>query len=327
MPRSFSLPLLDKIILERSFPRDNFRTLAILCINCEEFIECEAIDRHSSVCVRISKAIADREESGELEINELRFERLQEFVNGLVKKAKTPSQRSILSVISKVCKEAAGVKALNKLDELQRVQVSIKASALHLESSIAIQLCSDRLVALIEQRKSAIEDLDRQASQEKLGLLKSEVSFYRERAEQLEIRLNRSNSGLDKVDSEILSNQSADLSEFTVLSSEPTEFKDMSYQDLDSRAEMSHTATSLKRLFYSYCLSVKLGIPQGHPAHKIPILKLYKAVMRENLPIDKWKSFIMSNFERVLDESQHRASSSLIRTITESDELEGSFTR
>jgi hypothetical protein len=320
LPRSINLPSLDKLILEQVIPLESIPTFAVLCINCEEFIEGEAVDRHSVLCIRQSKAITDREDRGDLDLNQLRLERLKEFVSKLTAKERQPSQRSFLSVIVRTCEDIAGMKDGTQVKAMLKYQDSLKQSASRLQNT-EVQLVADRLIALIEQRKLALLSKESLQKSEELLQLKSEVLYYHELSTKL-LSQRPADLILAKVNSEVNSKASSRSS----YSSEMTEMRE-SLQSLNDVPTPCDSSESFKRLFYSFCLATKLGFPKNHPAHKVAISKMYRLALGKGVPMDAWKEFIADYFSS-LASTQIRAAERkavMIRTITEDDEIENSF--
>mmetsp|Transcript_23737 Transcript_23737/g.42029 ORF Transcript_23737/g.42029 Transcript_23737/m.42029 type:complete len:345 (+) Transcript_23737:30-1064(+) len=334
LPRSFCLPSLDKLIIERIKPKDLFIALPVLCINCEEFIENELVDTHSSDCFKASKTLSEKEDRQDLDLNNQRLLRLHAFVKDLSQAVKVPSQKSILSVIVRLCKDTTEITNYLQLNDLDRNKDSIQASASRVEGSITVQVCADRFVALVEQRKAALAASLHSNCEDELTVLRNETQFFKERASKLETNLGHGSPFLlEKIESEAYSGRSPETSNCgSSIVSDYSEVR-MSINELED-SPRKQTSNALKRMFYSTCLAVKLTFPQRHPAHRIPITQLYRLSLQEKVTIDKWKAFIIDYFashtleasiaERL--EAKLKRSPTPIRTITESEELDTSFT-
>jgi hypothetical protein len=320
LPRSIKLPSLDKLVLEQLTHLESLPTCAVLCINCEEFIEGEAVDRHSVLCLRQSQAIRDREDRGDIDLNQLRLERLKEFVSKLTAKVDQQSQRSFLAVVVRACADIARMKDATQISAMLKYQDSLKQSASRRQNT-EVQLCADRLIALIEQRKLALLSMESLPNSGELLQLKSEVLHYRELSTKL-LSTHPADVILTKVGSEVDSKASSTSS----FSSEIPEMR-VSLQDLNDVPTHIDSSESCKRLFYSHCLATKLGFPKDHPAHKVPISKLYRLALGKGVVMDTWREFIGDYFSSLVS-AQDRAAqrkAAMIRTITEDDELDNSL--
>lgn len=300
LPKTFSLPLLDSLVLQRILPEVESIALDVLCVNCEEFIENDTVDIHSRTCFRTSKALELREIKGDVEMNRGRLERLQEFVGKLVKTSTTPTQQSMLLALVKACRDTAAITNREQLSQLAKLKTYIKTSAGHVTNSPAVQVCSDRVVALIEEREKVLVANGYLESQKELDHLQDEVRHYREKTAKLKASLVTFNrSSLDVVKSEVNSIRSGYSSASSTISETP-DFR-ISTPELEDSVGKSQTLESVKRLFYSTCLAVKLSFPRSHPGQKESIAKLFRIAMQEKIPADKWRLFISGYLARMKD--------------------------
>jgi hypothetical protein len=299
------------------------RGLAVLCINCEDYVEVQEINTHSSVCFRITKAVVESSRSPTLELSRLKLKRLGELLRSTAAKAVSPTEKNYLSVMLKICEQTASLDQYSQVEALESHQRALESSTGKHSCSIGIQLCSDRLKSLVCLHREALIASDAQDGFETtLGKLKGELKSYQELSDKLELDLAlRSRLRLDKITSQV---NSAKSSFKSCESSTDGLSEGRLTPSLDYAEKPVPNVDQRKRLFYSACLACKIMFPSSHPARKVPIVKVFHLAEQHGIKIDKWKLFINEYFKSLVPASS-RLQPASIRVITEIDELDGTF--
>jgi hypothetical protein len=309
--------------LGSSWMESEVRGLAVLCINCEDYVEVQEINVHSSVCFRVTRAVIDSSRYHTLELSRLKLKRLGQLLKTTAAKAGSATEKNYLSVMLRICEQSASLAQYSEVEALEQHQKTLQSVTTKHSCSIGTQLCSDRLKSLVCLHRDTLVASDVQDGLETtVGKLKVQLRSYQELSEKLELDLAlKKHLKLDKITSEVHSGKSSFISSASSTDgqSEGTLTPSHDYAETPGSNEAQR-----KRLFYSACLACKTMFPSSHPARRVPILKLFCLAEQQDIPSDKWKLFITEYFESLLPVS-FIAQSASIRAITESDELDGTF--
>lgn len=306
-------------LLDSWQPQQDLSTFAVLCLNCENYIDVQQINGHSSECYRLTDAVFDTDSKPTLDCSLAKLGRLSQMLEDLIAKAHVPREKNYLAVLLRVCEKAAECRLCASVKDLDRYLESLEANTLHSKVSIGVQICADRLKALIELHKAALIELDQDNKVSQIKQLKSEVQSYLTLTQKLERDLTRlKHLKVEQVNSELCSIKSLEVSE--IFSDETDEDRSFYLTGLDFDRDIEE---SQKQGFYSIALSCKMAQPLSHPARKVPVSKIYRLSQQKGVLPENWKDFIMSFFERLsLDIS---STSRVINAITEGDEQDSSF--
>lgn len=295
--------------------------LAVLCINCEDYIEVEDISRHSGICYKLTTRVVEAEAQNTIDSSLTRIDRLKQVLERLLRRTQVPRERNYLTIMLRVCQKAVECRLMSSVNELDNYVKSLESSALHTKVSAGLQICADRLKALIHQHKAALAELEVVNVTNHILDLKNELKSYLKISQRLEADLKNAESvKVEQVNSEVCSVLSGVHSVISRGTEDSEDIRSVSQADLDDEGNQGD---GQRRKFYSTALTCKMSYPHQHPIRKIPISKIYQLSLEKGIPKERWRGFITDFFNKVSHEENPRG---MFSTITEGDEQETSYT-
>lgn len=286
----------------------------VLCINCENMISVDKISAHSSVCVTPTNYIIKLSSANPIKLLDFRLDKLKCSMEAILHDSVKPlstDEKMIFTYLSRYTIEILSIKessvesseACNKISieianypisnispcvslYLERVRAIAKEKGSILLEEAKVKESSMNLSALLENRASQIEGLNKQIQKFKQATGDTDA-----KADYLEI-----SSAIDEMHSK------------TSITSSIVSPRDNKHQfELDEldhmfeaqEKEMTQKSNEdLQKYFYSKCLIMKLGYSSRDPAQFIQIPDLYRRVREKAIPVDMWEDFIKEQFQK-----------------------------
>jgi hypothetical protein len=292
-----------------SSPTDinEFESLGILCINCQEIISEHEIEKHSQHCTTISETVKRFDSGNVLPSILLRLDKLKQFLTFIQSTNDfKPADRNILVILIRNLDGLKSVQSVDNMTDVKRVITSLETLLKNFRGNTNNRLYAERVLALSHELYLFLQEEELIQKRRELEELKNQVESYKTQAESLEFSLKRSSpklklvlNKLEDISSDLGSNASnlTSLSEFTARSEDTNsiadnkdmrDFEEVVSQEIDPK----QISDDQQRQFYAQCLSYKLNFPNRHPAQKVPILDLYKKSIQDEVPLAKWGDFI-----------------------------------
>lgn len=273
--------------------------LAVLCINCDNYVEVDDLTQHSGVCYKITNTVLDDEDKLTVAFSQAKFSRLGQMMESMAARAVQPREKNYLAVMLRVCQKTATADLNTSMKDLDSYLAYLETSTLQTKVSMGVQLCADRLKALIDLHKAAMRQHEQANIEDQVQLLQDELKSYQNLTEKLKADLShiKTTMKLDEVKSETYSVKSgvrSEVSEFSSADSEELSFPIMTPFDCEDDQKETQ-----KRMFYSTALTCKMSYPQNHPARKVPISKVHRLSLQKGIPAEKWRHFITSYLDRL----------------------------
>lgn len=292
-----------------SSPTDinEFESLGILCINCQEIISEHEIEKHSQYCTTISETVQRFDSGNMLPSILLRLDKLKQFL-AFIQSTNDfkPADRNILVILIRNLEGLHSVKSVDNIADVKRVITSLETLLKNFRGNTNNRLYTERVLALAQELYLFLQEEELIQKRRELEELKNQVESYKSKAESLEFSLKRSSpkvklllNKLEDISSDLGSNASnfTQLSDFTGRSEDTSsvvDAKDMRDVEevISHEIDPKQISDDKQRQFYAQCLSYKLNFPNRHPAQKVPILDLYKKAIEDKVPFAKWGDFI-----------------------------------
>ena len=261
-----------------------------LCINCQEVIAEQDLYMHSVFCVYPSKIVVDKENIGKLDLPLFKLEKLKESIIKVNLKA-VEGEAEILQFL------------VDRVEEIEKVGMNVESyencksifftldrySDTKLSTLVLIYI--ERLKVIIAECLSEIENEVQEVKVNRLDVKYKEIQLAKANA------LNFKYSPSHNIDE--ISSQISKIWNFGPgsVSNPESELVDQDIDDLDQLAKANQNAAGRKneedlmRYFYSKCLAIKMTIPFSG-SQNIQVLDLYKKVVEQKIPVEKWEDFI-----------------------------------
>lgn len=256
--------------------------LDFLCLNCQNLIKADLVNRHSQVCAEVQPALLKLEQDY-LRLLNLKIDKLKCALETCEPQA-LPADPQLLARLSQLCISLI-------LTENERLQEACHNTAVEVErllgsfqGSLCVRLYGERLRLLAQEKgielangpqeslEARVERRRREAEQ-----LREQVEFYRKRSQVLQLGDVSSAVGRRSSweDSQAQGSQDPDLE-----------------IHINQGAEASRSSEELQRYFYSQCLQVKMSFGTRHPAQAVSLPTLYQKAQQQAIPVEQWPQFI-----------------------------------
>lgn len=284
----------------------------VLCINCEDMIDCEKAHLHSLICTKPTNQVVKLISSGYHNQIQYKLNRLKAAIEAIAysdRKTLTPDQHETVLFLVKCSNELINLidPAIDAIDKCTDVSSSMRKLTESMSPWMLIY--AERLRNLALEKTYYFLDYLRNNRQtdsihkfidkknQELSQVKSKIVNYNKKAVKLQNML-KSYEHIDEVKSQV---ESIKTFSSIVTPAVEDEGKD-EMQELDdmivSKKEEANMQSleDLKKYFYSKCLLVKLSFPSRHPAQFIQIPELYEKIVKSNVPVEKWEECIRDEF-------------------------------
>jgi hypothetical protein len=274
--------------------------LNILCINCQELINTENIEKHSANCTTLSETVISLESLTQTKEIEFKLVRLLKCIEDVNKNPDLkPGDKNYTLILIRLIGNI--VKNPEK-NEVEKARNSISSVSTSFRGSMSIRIYIDRFQSLIiSLSKSLQDDLKEdsikiqqimEAKSKEIEELKSKTKEYEKRNKVLEHIISKTPRyrTASKAIEEIQSNLGTSRHSSSSVGSNIV--KDDETQFLISSDSIEYSSTEdLRKYFYSICLSQKIMYAK-QSQQKLSIKKLFKAVNDLNIPPEQWWKFI-----------------------------------
>lgn len=275
----------------------------VLCINCENMIEFSKLEAHSQICYSYSPEVQKFENGAYLNHINFRIIRLKTSIESILY-CSTPSQgQSSLSFLLDNANEILSVQSYTMASIEKSTSILAKIRLICEKIPFKYSVYSERLKILASNKVYHLLDIVSQQSERDTitkALLMRKFTLNTERKSLEPAHLRRiSDNRMHSIES---SEELSGINEprLSIASSvySPAGFKGFGDFDDTEKGEKTYLdEESLKKLFYSKCLIVKLSFNSRHPAQYIQINELYEKAVRGDVPVGQWEMFIKDEFE------------------------------
>lgn len=282
--------------LSNSEPKsDLYDDLAVLCINCGNYISCDDLEVHSARCTRVQAT--QLESNDGLGDSLAKLSKLEGFLVKSLTTFQRPGDQNYLKILIRLCNRLKEVATPDDLREVNNVAESLASLLTTFRGKDVLKLYGERLKAIVIEIEREVTAISLKHT---VDSLKQQVEFYKQKAGSLEKSIMSANTHfqsesskavIDNLDSEVGSKKS-EVSDFSSVSSQsdaPSSL-DVSF----APSSQQSVSANAKRYFYSQCLAIKLSYPQKSTAHQVPITKLFRQAVDQRIPVTDWTEFIRS---------------------------------
>lgn len=274
----------------------------ILCLNCENMIEYLQIEAHSQVCYKYSAEVQQFDNAGYLSHINFRIIKLKTRLEAILYcSPPTPWYSSLYFLLNKA-NEILSIQSytMTSIEKSTAILAQIRINSEKVPNKYSIY--NERLRLLASNKVYHILDIVSKQSERNTitkTLLTRKFCIHSERKslEPLHLR-GISDNRLHSIES------SEDLTGFheprmSIQSSIYSPVGLHCFNDFEDSEKVEKdflTEESLKKLFYSKCLIVKLSFNSRHPAQYIQINELYEKAVKGEVPVENWEKFIRDEF-------------------------------
>jgi hypothetical protein len=274
----------------------------ILCLNCENMIEYLQIETHSQTCFKYSAEVQQFDNVGFLSHINFRIIKLKGRLEAILYCSQPTPWYSSLSFLLKKANEILSIQSytMASIEKSTAILAQIRMNSEKIP--IKYSIYNERLKLLASNKVYHILDIvskqsERTSITKTLLTRKFRIHSERKSLEPIHLR-GISDNRLHSIES------SEDLTGFheprlSIQSSiySPVGFNcPNEFEDSEKVEKEIFTEESLKKLFYSKCLIVKLSFNSRHPAQYIQINELYEKAVRGDVPVNNWENFIKDEF-------------------------------
>lgn len=309
-----------KIIIEPIEELDSY--LSILCINCQNLININLVESHSTSCVSLETLAQEAENGPEFEemlFKQLKFKKcIEEVVNTENIKFGDKNYAKILMRLNSTILESSTLETIDQiLNSLSSLLISFKGS-------LSIRVYLDRFHSLISQMKlilsSKIEeqetksplkfnadlevpDPDKNSLKAEVEKLKKQTELYKTRAQHFQEVLLKSGVNVFQFDGPISLIGSELSSEHSVNSKSSSFAGVLCNNEVESPKNVENFEIEgiddLKKYFYTICLTQKIKMTSMKmQTPNLSVSKLYQEVVEADLQPEKWSEFVISQFKK-----------------------------
>ena len=261
--------------------------LDFLCLNCQNLIREDLVNRHSQICTEVQPLLL-RMEQDSMKLINLKIDKLKCALE-TCEHRETQANQPLLTRLSQLCVSLI----LTEQDRLQEtcrnVTVEVERILMNFQGSLCVRLYGERLRLLAQEKFTELANGPQESLEAKVErkrreaeLLREQVEYYRKRSHQLQVGevssvLERHSSWEDP----LYSSEDVDIQE-----------------PIPSVEVPPNTSEDLQRYFYSQCLQVKMAFGTRHPAQGVPLPVLYQKAQQEKVPMHQWAQFIRTELSR-----------------------------
>ena len=274
----------------------------ILCLNCENMIEYLQIEAHSLICYKYSAEVQQFDSAGHLSHINFRIIRLKGRLEAILYCSAPTHWYASLSFLLTKANEILSIQSytMASIEKSTAILAQIRLKSEKVPNKYSVY--NERLIQLTSNKVYHILDVlskqsERNAVTQTLLTRKFRIHSERKSLESVHLR-GISDNRVHSIES------SEDLTSFheprmSIQSSMYSPVGLNCFNDFEDSEKVEKeflTEESLKKLFYSKCLVVKLSFNSRHPAQYIQINELYEKAVRGEVPSEKWESFIRDEF-------------------------------
>jgi hypothetical protein len=290
--------------------------LSVKCINCGDYVFAREVEQHSRLCSHVKLSEVDSEPVTGIKG---KIQKLECSLTQGLGLCVTAGDRNYLTVLTRLCQQLSSVNSAEDLSVNHKTEESLTCLITLFKGTEVLKLYAERLRALARDQDREVSS---QCMQTKISMLQRQVQHYKDKAEGLKNSVEAiSQSRRFEGTKQFIDNLSSDLG-----SKESSfDFSSVGKSELSFSFEPPSKTVGIlgdpKRLFYSKCLTIKLSFPLKSPAHSIPISKLYRLALNQQVPVESWGDFIKSSLigaERALEDgAQPRRMKTLYEDLRE----------
>lgn len=285
----------------------------VLCINCEDMISFEKVPAHSAVCFKPTSQVVKMSKSNyhyqiQYKINKLKgaIESLAFFNRSVL----TYEQNTIINIIVNAANQLVTLiePASESIDICTEISCRLRKISENIPPALLIyaerlrNLAQDKTYYFLEylqvhKDSSIVQNFITKKSNE-LTEMKNRILDYNKKSQKLK-KLLRKCESIDEIQSQVESiiTVNSNLTSPVINNHIEAELGDLD-QMIEQQKQIATEKSfeDLKKYFYSKCLSVKLSFSSRDPAQYIQIPELYKKIMENNVPLEKWEECIREEF-------------------------------
>jgi len=257
------------------------KCIDVLCINCEDMITYDKIQQHSKVCVYPAQFVI-KLESKELLFIDFKIDKLKCMMEAIVfsgVKPISPKQEEVFQYLIRKSFE------LLRLKKTTQENINVSKSIAYEIQKYTAQTELDFLILVYSER------LKRLATEKANFMMQPLKKAKPELKQTVHQRIQEVNSEVG----DFLSNRSMQSKASTLTSPKYNSGLDLE-ETLKQFSFHCDSEEDTQRLFYSKCLSVKLGFSSRHPAQLIQVKDVYSKAMGLKVPKESWETFIKEEF-------------------------------
>lgn len=307
----------------------------VFCINCEEFVNIDQVDAHSTLCVkkieqrpsRPKKSVFDDEEYGDadqvdIEETNQKIERIIMKLNDSLKSFSKRIRPEFAEYCKRIVKVARDVVSEDSDCELLKKklkdfdQLFAPMSRTTKEDEIRLLFYIQRMFVALKNKAEALEEYQKialleeklQACDHETHRKKAELEMWQYQSDMLQ-KIHRNDSrnykylrNDPKKDLEVISQIHSDIAV-------PVGNSEESAGTVESEAYRPSTRPSrrnsqadrevLRRYFYTEAVNIKLTLPSNHCARDFLISELYDECIANNIPREGYVHFIKKKYQLI----------------------------
>jgi hypothetical protein len=259
----------------------------VLCINCQNMIKADLVQRHSQVCLVVLPSVLALEAGSHLRLLNFKTDKLKCALEAVDAEGALPD--SDMALVNRLIHLCVGL-LLCQTEPERCIDVGKEIETLlgNFTGGLAVRLYSERLRALAQEKGTELragesEDVEASLERHKVEAeqLKQQVEYYRKQTSSLQTQFARNN--VEEIDSQVGRG-----------SRHTSESQSDAEDDFETQERQVQTKSSeeLQRYFYSQCLQVKMTLSARDPAQAVPLPSLYQKAQLQKVPVDQWPDFI-----------------------------------
>lgn len=259
----------------------------VLCINCQNMIRADLVQRHSQVCLAVLPSVLALEAGSHLRLLDFKIDKLKCALEAVEAGEGLPEKD--LALVNRFIHLCVGL--LLCQTEPERcfdIEKEIATLLRDFVGGLAVRLYGERMKALAQEKGTELragetEDVEASLERHKAEAeqLKQQVDYYRKQTSSLQTQFAHHN--VEEIDSQVGRG-----------SHRTSESLSDAEEDLEVPEHQGETKSSeeLQRYFYSQCLQVKMTLSARDPAQAVPLPSLYHKAQLQKIPVEQWSDFI-----------------------------------
>jgi len=266
--------------------------LDFLCLNCQNLIKADLVNRHSQVCAEVQPALLKLEQDC-IRLLNLKIDKLKCALETCEPQA-LPADPQLLARLSQLSVALILTESERLQETCCNTAVEIERVLDNFQGSLCVRLYGERLRMLAQEKATELatgpqESLEARVERKRKEAeqLREQVEFYRKRSQALQ--LGDINSAVGRrsswEDSQAQGSQDHDFD---------------THVQVQAAETTSRSSEELQRYFYSQCLQVKMSFGTRHPAQAVPLPSLYQKAQQQAVPVDQWPEFIRTELSRTV---------------------------
>lgn len=260
----------------------------VLCINCQNMIKADLVQRHSQVCLVVLPSVLALEAGSHLRLLNFKIDKLKCALEAVDAEGGLPERD--MALVNRLIHLCVGL-LLCQTEPERCIDVGKEIETLldNFTGGLATRLYSERLRVLAQEKGAELragesEDVEASLERHKAEAeeLKQQVEYYRKQTSSLQTQLARGNN-VEEINSQVGRG-----------SRHTSESQSDAEDDFETVERQVQTKSSeeLQRYFYSQCLQVKMTLSARDPAQAVPLPSLYQKAQLQKVPVDQWPDFI-----------------------------------